>query len=358
MIFGLWTQGSNPVDGKVPVFSLLLMVLFAIVLGAFAFVWRVTHMPGATFSGDPAPLSASQQQLYERLSTHIEVLSTDIGERHVGRPEAYSRAADYIHETCSSIIAGVSAGRRGEVRRERFTFAAGESENIVCELKGTTQAADIVIVGAHYDTVVGSPGANDNASGVSVMLELARSMRQTALPRTLRFVAFANEELPHFGTQAMGSLRHLMAAEERGERIIAMLSLETLGVYSDAPQSQHYPKPFSFFYPSTGNFLGFVADLRSRDFLHQVLGAFRSVAQVPSEGVAAPRFINEVRRSDHYAFWQAGIPAIMVTDTANFRYRQYHTPADTAEIIDIDTLTRVVGGMVRVINVIGDGRPI
>jgi len=167
--------------------------------------------------------------------------------------------------------------------------------------------------------------------------------------RTIRFVAFVNEEPPYFKTEEMGSLVHARQARKQGDKVIAMLALETIGCYSDLPKSQHYPAPFSLFYPDTGDFIAFVANPGSRDLLHRTIGAFRETTPFPSEGIAAPGWIEGICWSDHWSFWDAGYPALMVTDTAPFRYPHYHEPTDTPEKLDFERMARVVAGIGRVV---------
>ena len=201
------------------------------------------------------------------------------------------------------------------------------------------------MVGAHYDSVAGAVGANDNGSGVAAALELARLLREAKPARTLCFVLFVNEEPPFDTTEAMGSRVYARRARERGENIVAMFSLETIGYYSDRPGSQRYPFPLGFFYPATGNFIAFVSNLGSRRLLHQAIAAFRRRAEFPSEAVAAPAFIPGVDWSDHRSFWEKGYPALMVTDTAPYRYPHYHTAQDTPDKVDYERAARMVTGL-------------
>jgi Zn-dependent M28 family amino/carboxypeptidase len=231
------------------------------------------------------------------------------------------------------------------VASQRFQVEKLEMRNIEVEVKGGARASEIVLVGAHYDSVVGAVGANDNGSGVAALLEFARLFKDARPTRTLRFVAFVNEEPPFYHSDAMGSRQYARRSRERGETIAAMLSLETIGYYSDDPGSQHYPFPLGFFYPSTGNFVAFVSNLASRTLLHEALSGFRRHAGIPSEGVAAPALIPGVDWSDHWSFWQEGWPALMVTDTAVFRYPHYHSPEDTPDKVDYERLARVVTGL-------------
>jgi Zn-dependent M28 family amino/carboxypeptidase len=221
--------------------------------------------------------------------------------------------------------------------------------NLEVELPGGAQRQEIVVIGGHYDSVPGCPGANDNATGVAAVLEMAHLLTGTPLPRTVRLVAFVNEEAPFFGTDAMGSRVYARRARARGERIVAMLSLETIGYYTDAADSQQYPAPFHLFYPRVGNFIGFVGDLASWRLVRRSIASFRRHTVFPSEGTAAPRWLTDIGRSDHWAFWQEGYPGVMITDTAPFRYTPYHTPGDTPEQIDYANLARVVAGLARVV---------
>jgi Zn-dependent M28 family amino/carboxypeptidase len=158
-----------------------------------------------------------------------------------------------------------------------------------------------------------------------------------------------NEEPPYFQRGAMGSQHYAKEAKRRGEKIVAMMSLETIGCYSDAAGSQSYPAPFSFFYPTTGNFIAFVGNLGSRRLVRQAIGVFRETTQFPSEGVAAPSFIPGISWSDQWSFWEEGYDGIMVTDTALFRYAEYHTARDRPVILDYERLARVIAGLERVV---------
>jgi len=180
---------------------------------------------------------------------------------------------------------------------------------------------------------------------VAAVIELARLIAAEKPARTLRLVAFVNEEPPFYHSDAMGSRHYARRSKERGENILAMLSLETIGYYSDWPGSQRYPFPLGFFYPSTGNFIAFVSNLSSRVLLHEAIASFRRHAGIPSEGVAAPAFIPGVDWSDHWSFWREDWAALMVTDTAPYRYPHYHSAQDTPDKVDYERLARVVTGL-------------
>jgi Zn-dependent M28 family amino/carboxypeptidase len=280
--------------------------------------------------------------LATELRQHVAHLAEKIGERNVlRRPRELAEAADYIQAELAK--SGYAA------KRQEYEVSGVACHNLEVEIIGAARPEEIVIIGAHYDSVVGTPGANDNGSGVAALLVLAQRFSGRKIGRTLRLVAFVNEEPPHFQTEEMGSWVYARRCRQRDEKVTAMLSLETIGYYSDAPGSQKYPPPFSFFYPSTGNFIGFVGNRRSGDLLNQVVASFRQHEPFPSEAGALPEFIPGVGFSDHWSFWQEGYPAVMVTDTAPLRYPHYHEPTDTTDKIDFEKLARVVRGLEKVV---------
>jgi len=300
-----------------------------------AVLWYMIVMPGRSYAGALKPLTAEETFIAGNLRRHVAAVASR--EHNVAHPSELAATAQYIETTLAAL--------GFEVASQRFKADTVEVRNVEAAIAGEARASEIVIVGAHYDSVVGAVGANDNGSGVAAMLELARLLKDSRPARTVRFVAFVNEEPPFYRTGEMGSQYYARRSRERGERVVAMFSLETIGWYSDEPGSQRYPFPLSFFYPSTGNFLAFVANLSSRSLLHQAIESFRRHARFPSEGVAAPAFIPGVDWSDHRSFWQEGYPALMVTDTAPYRYPHYHTLRDTPDKVDYERLARVVTGL-------------
>ena len=285
--------------------------------------------------------------LESALRQHVEQLAGCIGERHVRRPQALHAAEAYVRQTWHAL--------GYEVVRQAYDAAGVESANLEITLPGTDRADEIVLAGAHYDTVPGSPGADDNASGVAAVLELARLLREQRRARTIRLVAFVNEEPPFFYWGEMGSKVYARAARSRGDDIRVMLSLEMLGCYSDAPGSQDYPPPLGLFYPKQGNFIGFVSNLRSHRALHAAFSAFARHSDFPAERLAAPSFVPGVGWSDQLSFWREGYPALMVTDTAFYRYRHYHAPTDTPEKLDYARMASVVEGLARMLATLAAG---
>ena len=318
-------------------------MLLGILGVALGWGWVVMiRMPGESYQGPLPPVTDEIRQLTRELQSYVVTLASEIGERNMFRYRHLVRAADFI---------GTTLGESGyEVRRQRYEVRGQISENLEAELTGTERPNEIVVIGAHYDSVRGSPGANDNATGVAAMLALARAFAKTQTPRTLRFLAFANEEPPFFQTRHMGSRVYAKRSHNRGENIIVMISLETIGYYVDEPGSQSYPFPLSFIYPSTGNFIGFVSNVENRSVVRELIGTFRQHTQFPSEGGAIWGWLPGVGWSDHWAFWKEGFPAIMITDTALFRYPAYHTGRDTPEKIHYESMARVVFGLQRVIS--------
>lgn len=236
-----------------------------------------------------------------------------------------------------------------EIEQQPFTAEGREVSNIIAEIPGTTRPKEIVIFAAHYDSVFGTPGANDDGSGVAAVLEIARLSRGLKPARTLRFVLFVNEEPPYFQSELMGSVVYARRCKERKEDVVAMYSLETMGYYSDEPNSQQYPSELATLYPNTGNFIAFASNVGSANLLRHSVEVFRENTTLPSEGGAAPEAIPGVGWSDHWSFWRQGYSAVMVTDTAPYRYPHYHATSDTPDQLDYDRLARCVTGLFAVL---------
>ena len=251
-----------------------------------------------------------------RLRSHVETLAKGERNTDLETPARYIEAALAAPVSAQEFL---SAGRR---------------------VRNLEAGSGPIVVGAHYDTVPGSPGADDNASGVAVLIELSKLVGSR-----IRCVAFANEEMPYFLGPEMGSWNWAKRARERGERLDAMFSLEMLGYYDDAPGSQRYPFPLGLFYPDQANFIAFVGDLGAARLVRRSIKLFRQRAAIPSQALAAPSFIPGVSWSDHWSFRKHGFPAIMVTDTAFYRYPHYHLPSDTPDKLDYERMARVTLGL-------------
>lgn len=324
----------------------LLMLLAAFAIAAVAVGCRYTWMPGSSFRGGLAPLDSEQAALARRLRAHVEALAEEIGQRNISNRGSLELAAAYISSSLKSM--------GYEVNRLPYDAGGIEASNIEVVLEGTDMADEVVVVGAHYDTAPGTKGANDNASGVAGALELGRMMAGKPLRRTVRLVLFANEEPPYFQTDLMGAFVYALGLKEKDVNVVAMLSLETIGFYSDEPGSQQYPFPFSLLYPNTGNFIGFVSTPESRKLVRKALGIFRRNTDFPSEGAAIPSMFPGADWSDHWAFMVNGYKGIMITDTAPYRYAHYHTADDTPDKLDYRRMARVVTGIRDVVTALAD----
>ncbi len=305
-------------------------------------------MPGKSYRGPLIPLQQEEKRLRTELQQHVLTLGGTIGERNLIHYERLKEAALYVR---------ASFEKHGyEVGSQSYQIGKFTCENLEAEVPGLNKPEEIILVGAHYDSVEGSPGANDNGTGVAALLALSRMFAGRPLERTLRFVAFVNEEPPYFQTSAMGSRVYAVRSQERQGQIVLMISLETMGYYTEKAGSQHYPFPLRFFYPSQGNFIGFVSNFENKSWVQRVVESFRRHGNVASEGAALWSGLPGIGWSDHWSFWQEGIPAIMVTDTALFRDPHYHTSSDLPEYVNYDFLTHIVAGLSRTLADLGNGQ--
>jgi Zn-dependent M28 family amino/carboxypeptidase len=268
------------------------------------------------------------------LRSHVDMLAGQIGGRDLDHPEQLAAAAEYIRSQWQA--------QGHEVRTLNFEVEGHTVANLEIELPGRSQ--ELVVIGAHYDTCMGNPGADDNASGVAALLELSRRLAGGEFDRTIRLVAFVNEEPPYFrDPNAMGSRVYARALREAGHEVAAMLSLESIGYFRDEPDSQHYPAIIAPLYPDAGNFIAVVGKTSSRPLVRHVVAALESHGKVPVESIAAPAGITGIDWSDHASFWEEGwTQAVMITDTATFRNPHYHQMTDTPETLDYVRLSEVV----------------
>jgi len=297
-----------------------------------------TRMPGESWKGALPQLTADQTATAQLLKRHVHELSAVIGERHIGRYGALEATVAYIVADFED--AGYKPKKHG------YQLMGKTLYNVEATLPGTS--GRVLVVGAHYDSIPGSAGADDNASGTASVLALARLLRNFAPKDTIRFVAFANEEHPCLPSETMGSYEYARICRANNDQV-RMMVLEMLGFFKHEEGTQHYPFPFNLVYPTQGNFLGFVGNWKSKALVHDCIGAFRKHAQFPSDGVAAPDRFRDIGRSDHWGFWQFGYPAIMITDTANFRNPHYHTELDTPDTLDYESMSRVVTGLASMV---------
>ncbi|MDD2711271.1 MAG: M28 family peptidase [Verrucomicrobiae bacterium] len=303
--------------------------------------WAImTKMDGKSHTGPLPPLTEREILLREELRQDVQKLAGEIGGRSVSCYQGLLAAQKYLTESLEK------AGY--QVKRQEYQVAGKTCANLEVEIKGGKNPSEIVIVGAHYDSAGSLPAANDNASGAAAVLALARAFKDRKPSRTLRFVEFANEEPPYFQTEQMGSLVYARHCLTRAENVTAMLCLETIGYYTDRENSQQYPPMFSPHFPSTGNFIAFIGNFASKKLVRQVTESFRRQAKFPSEAAATLDELAGVCWSDHWSFWKQGYPALMITDTAPFRYPYYHHREDTPDKLNYDCMARVVAGLEKV----------
>lgn len=288
----------------------------------------------------------SDDSLRIRLQRSVRHLAGDIGERNVLRPGALKASENYIRRCFEDL--------GYEVVLQPTTVGGVTSANLEVSRFGSERPGEIILVGAHYDTVPGSPGADDNGSAVAALLELARLHRDSPSRRSVRFVAFTNEEPPFFHTRSQGSRIYAEAARQRGDDIRLMISLEMLGYYSERPGSQHYPPLFRWFYPDRGDFIALVSNFRSRAGMRRFARQFRESSDFPLEHAATFAAIPGVAWSDHFSFWACGYRAFMVTDTAFFRNPHYHMPSDTPDKLDFERLARATEGISNALHKLAD----
>jgi hypothetical protein len=308
-------------------------------------------MAGALLVGESFPHPDSgdnmhKQEIRRQLTRHLQYLSVELGERSIFRPANLKAAEDYLIREFESL--------GYPVRRQAFICQRVEVANVIA---GNVDPRGYYLLGAHFDTVAGAPGADDNASGVAVLLEVARLALETPTPKPWAFVGFTTEEPPVFFTPYMGSRVYAKQARKNRENLLGMLCLESVGYFVDEPHSQYIPLPLKFLgYSTTGNYLGLVGNRRSRPLLDGLERAFQAASTLPLATLAVPlggALIPETRLSDHANFWDEGYQAVMLTDTAFLRNPHYHTPHDTIDTLNLDAMVEVVLGVTRFVREAG-----
>lgn len=331
----------------------LLIISSLLILCILAALRIFIQPPWKSFKGILPQLTLTEETTSQNLRRHLNKLCIEIGERDFQHPQNLQKSIDYIKKELEAMGYEVSLQ---EVPTPSFISNTKQPFfNIIAEKKGTKFPNEIIVVGGHYDSVAdhNCVGADDNASAIAVLLELARLLKDTEPEKTIRFVAFCNEEPPFFNTEYMGSYVYAKSCKDLGENIEAMFCLEMLGYYSDLEGSQSYPYPLntalSLILGDKGNFIAFISNMDSRGLMARSLETFRDSTQFPSHGVALPSFVTGVDWSDHRSFWNQGFKAIMIGDTALYRNKYYHTPKDTPDKLDYDKMARVTLGIKHVL---------
>lgn len=314
---------------------MLLVVLIFLLLLIGVWFWITQPLlsrasPNSERTVDPA-----------RLEAHVRKLSIELGPRDADHLENLDRVAAYIKDEFSQTTAHVS--------EQAYSVPGKTYRNVVARFG--PESAERIIIGAHYDTAGPLPGADDNASGVAGLIELARLLGRQQPPIRVELVAFSLEEPPYFRTTGMGSSVHAESLRNQNVQVRAMISLEMIGCYSDAPNSQLFPVGvLSAFYPSRGNFIAVVGRLSDALLVRKTKSAMRNAAPLPVYSINAPRFVPGVDFSDQLNYWDAGYSALMITDTAFYRNRNYHTAQDTAEKLDYKRMAMGVEGVYAAVN--------
>lgn len=303
----------------------------------------MTWMPAPDFDKDRKSPDLEIIELKKNLKSHVASLSKYEAGRNFIDEDNLTPARDYIATQFTEI--GLT------VEYQNYVIYGDNFSNIIVDIASGSRSTPVLIIGAHYDTIEKSPGANDNASGVAALIELGRYLtRNPPENYQVRLIAFANEEPPYFQSEEMGSMVYAKSLSFRNENVLGMISLESIGYYSDERGSQKYPELFELLYSDTGNFVSFIGNLQSRELVTASISLFRKNSGVPSEGVASPAFIPGISWSDHWAFWKYGYKAIMVTDTALYRYEPYHKSTDTPDKLNYDIYAEVVYGLFQVVS--------
>lgn len=309
----------------------------------FTACYLISLTPGESYKGAITP-TAQDLARVEILQRHVKKIASV--EHNTQAWKNLENSKNYIVEELKT--AGLEPGQQeyslGGVLNQKVS-----NIEVVIEADETSPTKNQnVVIGAHYDSAEGAPGANDNGSGAAALIEIAKTFKnQKTKPKyKMRLVWFVNEEPPYFKSDKMGSYVYAKNLADRKEQVKAMYAFDMLGAFYEEKGTQHYPLFFGFFFPSQGNFLGFVSDLDARDLMINSLTAFRgSGVKIGSEGIAAPTLVRGIDYSDHWSFYHFGWNAIMITDTAFKRYKHYHTEHDTPEKINYPALTVVVKGL-------------
>ena len=295
-------------------------------------------------------MTSDASSVEANLRLHVDRLAGLIGPRYLQKPKTITATIGYIE--------GQWANMGYKSTRECFDAIGDQATNLIVEVPGSNRADEILLLGAHYDTVFSTPGADDNASAVAVLLEVGRLLSGVTLNRTIRFVAFACEEPPYFNVDAMGSQHHARQARLRGDKILGMLCLEMVGYYSTVENSQNVPplipKWMQRFFPRRGDFLAAIGNLPSWKLCWRFRRGFkRGARSMPLFSICLPEKINEIRLSDNSSFWDQGYPALMLTDTSFLRNPHYHRATDTPETLDYRRMSEVTQGVASALRYLG-----
>jgi Zn-dependent M28 family amino/carboxypeptidase len=314
---------------------ILLFIIFLVAFLVYSLL-KTRFTPSVSVNRRDTTLIGDTRKLHR----HVKHLSVDIGSRSVYEYDKIEATIEYIVSCLEAFGYTPSL--------QTYTYSGRKYSNVIASRKGVKHPDETVIIGAHYDTVHGTPGADDNASAVATLLEIARALKGFSPDRTLKLIFFVIEEPPVFRSDHMGSYVYAKEAKARNENIKSMISLEMLGYYANEKGGQTFPFPMmSLIYPSTPNFIAVVGNLSSRNLVRKVKNSLRASSRIPVETLSAFSFVPGVDFSDHRSFWKMGYPAVMITDTAFYRNPNYHTETDTIDTLDFDKMSDLLRGLIQ-----------
>jgi Zn-dependent M28 family amino/carboxypeptidase len=310
--------------------SMLIGVLIMIIFGFLLCFWITQPLLFSSKIENPEKVDIKS------LQTHVEKLSNEFYPRNYLNNTNLNKSADYIRTEFEKT--------KGIISEQNYRVNENTYRNI--SVIFGKESKDRIVVGAHYDSAYQTHGADDNASGVAGLIELAKLLDKTDLPMQVELVAYTLEEPPFFATEKMGSYIHAKSLKENDVNVRLMISLEMIGYFSDEPNSQQFPVSFlKLIYPSEGNFISIVGNFSNVFTVRNFKSAMQSSNDLPVYSSNVPSFINGVDFSDHRNYWNLGFDAIMITDTAFYRNFNYHSTEDTAEKLDYVRMAKVVEGV-------------
>jgi hypothetical protein len=314
-------------------------ILFITILLAAFLIYAVLKTRSSASVSASRPHSTYVGDVHQ-LYTHVEHLSVTIGSRSLYEYDKIEDTKRYI-VSCLKTFGYIPTLQNYDYEGKTFS-------NIIVSIPGVQYPDEAVIVGAHYDSVYGTPGADDNASAVAVLLEMCRALKSVSPGRTLKLIFFFLEEPPVFRTEHMGSYVYAKEAKARNENITAMICLEMVGYYSDKKDGQTFPLPLmSMMYSTTPDFIAVVGNLKSRSLVDKIKNSLLKASRIPVETLTSVSFVPGVDLSDHRSFWKMGYPAVMITDTAFYRNPNYHTENDTIDTLDFNTMADLLKGLLQ-----------
>lgn len=304
---------------------------FGVIIFLIFCAWLYLAQPSFS-SNDPMAISINTNNLKK----HVQFISVDSYPRNHRKTKNLNKIAKYIEEQFKKYNCAITI--------QKHRTGSRDYVNIIGKLN--EGQGHKIIVGAHYDSHANTPGADDNASGVAGLLELANLLSKAKLSYEIEFVAYSLEEPPYFATERMGSAVHAKKINEDNEKIDGVIVLEMIGYFSDDFFSQSYPMPLLYLiYPSTGNFITVVGNTSNRSFIKEVKIGMQGSTNLPVFSISAPAFIPGIDFSDHRNYWKYDYNAVMITDTAHFRNKEYHKSNDTIDRLDFDRMGKVVASI-------------